>query len=107
MQLQKQEASSIGLNHTDQIRERKSPCQEIHRHAKPALRLTLPADRHLTTYTLKTTYTLGGEQGTTRPRRILLLSSDLQTSTSVQINGTSDECFSTTYFSLSECVYDM
>ena len=69
MPLQKQPASSIGLNHTDPIIGRKSPCQEVHRHAKPVLRLTLPAaDRHLTTHTLKT-YTLGGAQGTTLPRR--------------------------------------
>ena len=33
MQLQKQPASSIGLNHTDQIIGRKSPCQDVHRHA--------------------------------------------------------------------------
>ena len=106
MPLQKPPASSIGLNHTDPIIGRKSPCQDVHRHAKPVLRLTPPADRHLTTYTLKT-YTLGGAQGTTLPRRVLLLSSDLQTSTSVQISGTSDEFFSTTYFSLPECVYDL
>ena len=106
MPLQKPPASSIGLNHTDAIMGRKSPCQEVHRHAKPVLRLTLPADRHLTIHTLKT-YTLGGAQGTTLPRRVLLLSPDLQTSTSVQINGTSDELFSTTYFSLPECVHDV
>ena len=99
-------ASSIGLNHTDPIMGRKSPCQEVHQHAKPVLRLNLPADRHLSTHTLKT-HTFGGAQGTTLPRRVLLLSSDLQTSTSVQINGTSDEFFSTTYFSLPECVYDL
>ena len=49
---------------------KKSPRQEVHRHAKPA-------DQHLTTHTLET-YTLGGAQGTTLPRRVLLLSSDLQ-----------------------------
>ena len=101
MPLQKPPASSIGLNHTNPIMGRKSPCQEVHRHAKPVLRLNLPADRHLTTHTLKT-YTLGGAQGRTLPRTVLLLSSDLQPSTSVQINGTSDEFFSTTYFSLLE-----
>ena len=99
-------ASSIELNHTDPIMGRKSPCQEVHRHAKPVLRLNLPADQHLTTHTLEI-YTLGGAQGTTLPRRVLILSSDLQTSTSVQINGTSDEFFYTTYFSLPDCVYDL
>ena len=99
-------ASSIGLNHTNPVMRRISPCQEVHRHAKPVLRLNLPADQHLTTHTLKT-YTLGGAQGTTFPPKVLLHSSDLQTSTSVQINGTSDEFFSTTYFSLPECVYDL
>ena len=106
MPLQKPPASSIGLNHTNPIMGRKSPCQEVHRHAKPVLRLNLPADRHLTTHTLKT-YTLEGAQGTTLLRMVLLLSSDLQPSTSVQINGTSDEFFSTTYFSLLECVNDL
>ena len=62
----------IGLNHTNPIMGRKSPCQEVHRHAKPVLRLNLPADRHLTTHTLKT-YMLRGAQGTTLPRRVLLL----------------------------------